>query len=96
LPRERDRPKLDILASAHASLFSVCSGGLESVLDEFLRHDPSARVACKTLPADQCVGVAGDRQYRVVAVINLREFAAAVCKARRFGLKVSEAASAGK
>jgi len=43
LPRERDRPELDILASAHASLFSVCSGGLENVLDAFLRPEPVLR-----------------------------------------------------
>jgi len=32
----------------------------DAVLDEFLRHDPSARVACETLLADQCVVVAGE------------------------------------
>jgi S-adenosylmethionine synthetase len=32
----------------------------DAVLDEFLRHDPAARVACETLLADQCVVVAGE------------------------------------
>jgi S-adenosylmethionine synthetase len=32
----------------------------DAVLDEFLRQDPSARVACETLLADQCVVVAGE------------------------------------
>lgn len=32
MPRERDHPKLGILDSVQASLFSVFSGGLESVL----------------------------------------------------------------
>jgi S-adenosylmethionine synthetase len=31
---------------------------------EFLRHDPSARVACETLLADQCVVVAGEFKTR--------------------------------
>ena len=33
MPRERDRPKLGVLAAVRASLFSVFSGGLESVLE---------------------------------------------------------------
>jgi S-adenosylmethionine synthetase len=32
----------------------------DAVLDEFLRRDPSARVACETMLADQCVVVAGE------------------------------------
>jgi S-adenosylmethionine synthetase len=36
----------------------------DAVLDEFLRHDPSARVACETLLADQCVVVAGEFKTR--------------------------------
>lgn len=36
----------------------------DAVLDEFLRHDPSARVACETLLADQCVVVAGEFKSR--------------------------------
>ncbi len=33
LPRERDLPKLGVLAPVQASLFPVFSGGLESVLE---------------------------------------------------------------
>ena len=36
----------------------------DAVLDEFLRHDPKARVACETLLADQCVVVAGEFKTR--------------------------------
>ena len=36
----------------------------DAVLDEFLRHDPSARVACETLLSDQCVVVAGEFKTR--------------------------------
>ena len=36
----------------------------DAVLDEFLRHDPAARVACETLLADQCVVVAGEFKTR--------------------------------
>jgi S-adenosylmethionine synthetase len=36
----------------------------DAVLDEFLRHDVSARVACETLLADQCVVVAGEFKTR--------------------------------
>ena len=36
----------------------------DAVLDEFLRQDPSARVACETLLADQCVVVAGEFKTR--------------------------------
>jgi S-adenosylmethionine synthetase len=36
----------------------------DAVLDEFLRHDPSARVACEPLLADQCVVVAGEFKTR--------------------------------
>jgi S-adenosylmethionine synthetase len=36
----------------------------DAVLDEFLRHDPSSRVACETLLADQCVVVAGEFKTR--------------------------------
>lgn len=32
----------------------------DAVLDEFLRHEPSSRVACETFLADQCVVVAGE------------------------------------
>lgn len=36
----------------------------DAILDEFLRHDPTARVACETLLADQCVVVAGEFKTR--------------------------------
>ena len=36
----------------------------DAVLDEFLRHDPTARVACETLLADQCVVLAGEFKTR--------------------------------
>jgi S-adenosylmethionine synthetase len=36
----------------------------DAVLDEFLRHEPTARVACETLLADQCVIVAGEFKTR--------------------------------
>ncbi|TVQ34695.1 MAG: methionine adenosyltransferase [Wenzhouxiangella sp.] len=36
----------------------------DAVLDEFLRQDPAARVACETLLADQCVVVAGEFKTR--------------------------------
>ena len=37
----------------------------DAVLDEFLRLDPNARVACETLLADQCVVVAGEFKTRI-------------------------------
>lgn len=36
----------------------------DAILDEFLRHDPSARVACETMLADQCVVIAGEFKTR--------------------------------
>ena len=36
----------------------------DAVLDEFLRLEPAARVACETLLADQCVVVAGEFKTR--------------------------------
>ena len=36
----------------------------DAVLDEFLRQDPGARVACETLLSDQCVVVAGEFKTR--------------------------------
>jgi|SRR5579871_2568828 len=36
----------------------------DAVLDEFLRHEPAARVACETMLADQCVIVAGEFRTR--------------------------------
>ena len=46
----------------------------DAVLDEFLRRDPSARVACETLLADQCVVVAGEfRTQRIEDFRIVRE-----------------------
>ena len=42
----------------------------DAVLDEFLRHEPTARVACETLLADQCVIVAGEFKTRDPAVFQ--------------------------
>lgn len=42
----------------------------DAVLDEFLRHDPSARVACETMLADQCVVVAGEFKTRTPDVFR--------------------------
>lgn len=42
----------------------------DAVLDEFLRHDPSARVACETMLADQCVVVAGEFKTRTPDVLR--------------------------
>ena len=36
----------------------------DRVLDAFLRREPTARVACETLLADQCVVVAGEFRTR--------------------------------
>lgn len=36
----------------------------DAILDEFLRLDPTARVACETLLADQCVVLAGEFKTR--------------------------------
>ena len=46
----------------------------DAVLDEFLRRDPSARVACETMLADQCVVVAGEfRTQRIEDFRIVRE-----------------------
>jgi S-adenosylmethionine synthetase len=51
----------------------------DAVLDEFLRHDPSARVACETLLADQCVVVAGEFKTRCPETFRaVRERAVAI------------------
>lgn len=42
----------------------------DAVLDEFLRHEPGARVACETLLADQCVVLAGEFKTRDLAVFR--------------------------
>ena len=51
----------------------------DAVLDEFLRHDPLARVACETLLADQCVVVAGEFKTRNPEIFRaVRERAVAI------------------
>lgn len=42
----------------------------DAVLDEFLRHEPTARVACETLLADQCVVVAGEFKTKTPEVFR--------------------------
>lgn len=42
----------------------------DAVLDEFLRLEPGARVACETLLADQCVVLAGEFKTRDLAVFR--------------------------
>lgn len=51
----------------------------DAVLDEFLRLEPTARVACETLLADQCVVVAGEFKTKSPETFNqVREKAVAV------------------
>jgi len=51
----------------------------DAVLDEFLRLEPTARVACETLLADQCVVVAGEFKTRDPDVFRqVRERAVAI------------------
>ena len=51
----------------------------DAVLDEFLRLEPAARVACETLLADQCVVVAGEFKTRDPDVFRqVRERAVAI------------------
>jgi S-adenosylmethionine synthetase len=42
----------------------------DAILDEFLRLEPTARVACETLLADQCVVVAGEFKTRSPATFE--------------------------
>jgi len=42
----------------------------DAILDEFLRQDPNARVACETLLADQFVVVAGEFKARDIAIVD--------------------------
>jgi S-adenosylmethionine synthetase len=42
----------------------------DAILDEFLRLEPTARVACETLLADQCVVVAGEFKTRSPATFD--------------------------
>jgi S-adenosylmethionine synthetase len=51
----------------------------DAVLDEFLRMEPGARVACETLLADQCVIVAGEFKTRAPEVFReVRERAVSI------------------
>lgn len=50
----------------------------DAILDEFLRLEPTARVACETLLADQCVVVAGEFKTRSLETFqHCRELAVA-------------------
>jgi S-adenosylmethionine synthetase len=42
----------------------------DAILDEFLRRDPNARVACETLLADQYVVVAGEFKTQEIAIVD--------------------------
>ena len=51
----------------------------DAILDEFLRLEPTARVACETLLADQCVVVSGEFKTRSPATFrSVRERALAI------------------
>ncbi len=51
----------------------------DAVLDEFMRRDPTARVACETMLADQCVIVAGEFKTREAEVFReVREQAVSI------------------
>jgi S-adenosylmethionine synthetase len=51
----------------------------DAILDEFLRREPSARVACETLLSDQCVIVAGEFKARDLETIReVRENAVSI------------------
>jgi S-adenosylmethionine synthetase len=51
----------------------------DAILDEFLRLEPTARVACETLLADQCVVVAGEFKTHSPATFeHVRERAVAI------------------
>lgn len=53
----------------------------DAILDEFLRQDPNARVACETLLADQYVVVAGEfKTKRIETVDAIREKAPAIVR----------------
>jgi len=42
----------------------------DAILDEFLRQDPNARVACETLLADQYVVVAGEFKTKTLEIVD--------------------------
>ena len=51
----------------------------DAILDEFLRLEPSARVACETMLADQCVLVAGEfKTKRLDTFRSVRERAVSI------------------
>ena len=51
----------------------------DAILDEFLRLEPTARVACETLLADQCVVLAGEFKTKDPAVFReVRERAVSI------------------
>jgi S-adenosylmethionine synthetase len=53
----------------------------DAILDAFLRRDPSARVACETLLADNYVIVAGEFKAKNIAIVDeIREGAAAIVR----------------
>jgi S-adenosylmethionine synthetase len=65
----------------------------DAILDEFLRRDPNARVACETLLADQYVIVAGEFRAKDIAIAdNIRETAGSIVRRvlRRTGYSNSE------
>ena len=50
----------------------------DAILDEFLRVEPGARVACETLLADQCVVLAGEFGASAEAFAHVRERAVSI------------------
>ncbi len=66
----------------------------DAVLDEFLRLEPSARVACETLLADQCVVLAGEFKTRDLAVFRtVRERAVSLVASVLRGAGYTDAAT---
>jgi S-adenosylmethionine synthetase len=66
----------------------------DAVLDEFLRLEPSARVACETLLADQCVVLAGEFKTRDLAVFRtVRERAVSLVASVLHGAGYTDAAT---
>lgn len=66
----------------------------DAVLDEFLRLEPGARVACETLLADQCVVLAGEFKTRDLAVFRtVRERAVSLVASVLRGAGYTDAAT---
>lgn len=66
----------------------------DAVLDEFLRLEPGARVACETLLADQCVVLAGEFKTRDLEVFRtVRERAVSVVAGVLRGAGYTDAAT---